>query len=396
MTSYVHQLKLDVSSADVYSNGMVSVISHSTHLLDSTSEPASLFFWNTPSFASPESSVPEINCLIINLVYVNCTWDDNGTQKYNYSFKSMFSGHETLECSNYHIYKYVNVGCMIPYKETQRFNLLSTWLYNDNGSLMIHQKHDLKDKVKLYPPYNLSVVERKDAELWLYWNVTGNNSLCTESQVRHRNDNKDWQIKTPSTKTSFSLPFPSKKQYKFQVRARVSASCGESKLWSDWSEPVFWGSLKPNNDTGPDTKSVTALVLYTVGTIIMLVILSCLLVQSERLRVILIPLVPNAGRNVNNYLADLFDNCDGNVENWLSISKDLEKAFKSNFTERACPVREYRIVSQLSSDSESVISIPKGMSSDYQCKQSYSSASTIPGPAENPQTQAPSQVYNPV
>ncbi|XP_051542292.1 cytokine receptor common subunit gamma-like [Myxocyprinus asiaticus] len=357
----------------------------------------SLFFWNTPSFASLESSVLEINCLIINLAYVNCTWYDNGTQKYNYSFKSKFSGYETLECSKYHKYKNVNVGCMIPCKETQRFNSLSTWLYNDNGSLMIEQKHDLIDKVKLYPPYNLSVVERKDAELWLYWNVTGQNSICIESQVRHRTNNKDWQNKNPSIKTSFSLPFPSKSLYKFQVRARVSASCGESKFWSDWSETVYWGSLKPNNDTEhPVTMSVMALVLYTVGAIIMLVILSCLLVHSERLRVILIPVVPNAGRNVSNYLAALFDNYDGNVENWLSISKDLEKAFKPNFTESACPVREYRIVSQLSSDSESIISIPTDMSSDYQRTQSYSSASTIPGPAENPQTQAPSQVYTPV
>ncbi|XP_051539698.1 cytokine receptor common subunit gamma-like [Myxocyprinus asiaticus] len=353
----------------------------------------SLFLWNIPSFASPESSVPQINCLIINLEYVNCTWDDNGTQKYNYSFKSMFSYHQTLECSKYHKINNINVGCMIPYKETQRFNTLSTWLYHDNGRLMTEQKHELKYSVKLYPPYNLSVVEKKDAELWLYWNVTGHNSICIESQVRHKTDNKDWQNKKPSIKKSYSLPFPSKKQYEFQIRARISSSCGESKFWSDWSKPVYWGTLKPNNDTeSPVTMSVMALVLYTVGATVMLVILSCLLVHSERLRIILIPVVPNAGRNVSKYLTDLFDNYDGNVEKWLSISKDLEKGFKPNFTERACPVREYRIVSQSSSD----LSIPTDMSSDYQCMQSYSSASTIPGPAENPQTQAQSQVDNPV
>lgn len=138
-----------------------------------------------------------------------------------------------------------------------------------------------------------------------------------------------------------------------------------------------------------------------------------------RLRIILIPVVPNAGRNVSKYLASLFDN-DGmevssflffshvpwicflihrgeydNIssfftQKWLSMPKDLENGFKPNFTEHACPVREYRMVSQSSSDSESILSNPSDLSSDYQCMHSYSSASTIPGPAEPLPTQDPS------
>ncbi|RXN04308.1 cytokine receptor common subunit gamma-like protein [Labeo rohita] len=142
--------------------------------------------------------------------------------------------------------------------------------------------------------------------------------------------------------------------------------------------------------------SVMTLLLCTVGATVVLVILSCLLVHSERLRIILIPVVPNAGRNVSNYLAALFDNYDGNVEKWLSMPKDLENGFKPNFTERACPVREYRIMSQSSTDTESILSNPTDLSSDYQCMHSYSSASTIPGSAETLQTHDLSQVDNPV
>ncbi|XP_016401901.1 cytokine receptor common subunit gamma-like [Sinocyclocheilus rhinocerous] len=352
----------------------------------------SLFLGNIPSFAF-SASQPKINCLIINLDYVNCTWSEH---EQSYSFKSKFSHNEILDCPKYLKIKGVNVGCILTYENPLRFNTLNTWLYSDNGSLVTEQKHEnIKASVKLYPPFNLSVVEKKDAELWLYWNIT-RNYVCIESEIRHRTDNNAWKNTTPGHRTSFSLPFPSKKRYEFQVRARIGYSCVESMFWSDWSEPVYWGSLKANNNTeSPINMSVTSLVLYIVGATIILIILSCLLIHSERLRIILIPVVPNAGRNVSNYLAALFDNYNGNVEKWLSMPKDLENGFKPNFTERACPVREYKTVSQSSTDSESILSIPTELSSDNQCMHS-SSASTIPGSAETPQTQDQSQVDIPV
>ncbi|XP_042621191.1 cytokine receptor common subunit gamma-like [Cyprinus carpio] len=351
-----------------------------------------LFLGNIPSFVF-SASQPKINCLIINLDYVNCTWSEH---EQNYSFNSRFLHDQIQQCPTYLRIKGVNVGCIFPYKKPQRFNTLNTWLYSDNGTLVIEQNHEMKALVKLNPPFSLSVVEKKDAELWLYWNITTDSS-CTESQIRHRTDNNDWKITTPGHRTSFSLPFPSKKRYEFQVRARIGNPCGESMFWSDWSEPVYWGFLKANNNTeSVINMSVMSMVPYIVGATVVLIILSCLLVYSERLRIILIPVVPNAGRNVSNYLAALFDNYDGNVEKWLSMPKDLENGFKPNFTERACPVREYSIVSQSSTDSESILSNPTDLSSDYQCMHSYSSSSTIPGSAETLQTQDLSQVDIPV
>ncbi|XP_026129580.1 cytokine receptor common subunit gamma-like [Carassius auratus] len=352
----------------------------------------SLFLGNIPSFAFSASSQPKINCLIINLDYVNCTWTEH---EHRYIFKSMFTHKEILDCPEYLRIDGVNTVCKFPYIKPQRFNDLITWLYSDNGSLVTEQKHMLKEYVKLNPPFNLSVMEKKDTELWLYWNNSKNDS-CIESEVRHRTDNNPWKNTTPSRRTTFSLPFPAKKRYEFQVRARIESSCGESKFWSDWSEPVYWGSLKTNDTSGGFPMSVMSLVLCTAGATVILIILSCLLVHSERLRIILIPVVPNAGRNVSKYLAALFDNYDGNVEKWLSMPKDLENGFKPNFTERACPVREYRTVSQSSTDSESILSNPTDLSSDYQCMHSYSSASTIPGSSETIQPQDLSQVDNPV
>ncbi|XP_067288830.1 interleukin 2 receptor, gamma a [Pseudorasbora parva] len=355
-----------------------------------------LFLWNIPSFAFSESSKPEINCIIINLEYVNCTWSELEL-KGNYSFKSGFVD-ELRDCPAYHRINGVNVGCKFPYKKAQRFNSYYTRLYSDNGSLVMEQENKLVKYVKLNPPSNLSVEAEKDAELWFYWNVTNyENADCVESEVRYRTDNNEWMNPSAATRAYFSLPFPSKKRYEFQVRARISSSCGESKFWSDWSESVYWGSPKANNGTESlSPVSVTSLMLYALGASILLVILSCLLVHSERLRIILIPVVPNEGRNVGQYLTSLFENYDDNIEKWLSMPKDLENGFKPNFTERACPVREYRIMSQSSSDSESILSNPTDLSSDYQCMHSYSSASTIPGPAEDLPNQDLSPDDNPV
>ncbi|XP_043106437.1 interleukin 2 receptor, gamma a [Puntigrus tetrazona] len=350
-----------------------------------------VFFGSIPSFAFSSSSQPKITCLIINLDYVNCTWTEH---KHNYTFKSKFSHKETLDCEKYLSTDGVNTGCVFHYEKPQRFITLKTRLHSSNGSLVTEQEHNLKEYVKLYSPVNLSVVEKKDAELWLYWNITKNDS-CIESQVRHRTDNNAWKNTTPGHRTSFSLPFPSNKRYEFQVRSRIEFSCGESKLWSDWSEPIYWEQLKTNNTTDGRI-SVMSLVLCTAVASVILLILACLLVHSERLRIILIPVVPNAGRNVSNYLAALFDNYDGNVEKWLSMPKDLENGFKPNFTERACLVREYKIMSQSSTDSESILSKPTDLSSDYQCMHSYSSSSTIPSSSETIQTQDLSHLDKPV
>ncbi|TRY98685.1 hypothetical protein DNTS_033433 [Danionella cerebrum] len=329
------------------------------------------------------SSKPKISCLIINLEYVNCTWIES---QYNYSFKSSFKSYDTLDCPEYHIIDGVTQGCMFPYKRAQRFNMLQTWLYHQNGSLATEQDSFLKDQVKLYPPNNLSVVERKDAELYLYWNVMKDDQ-CIESEVRYRTNN-DWKSTTPAIRRSFSLPFPSKKRYEFQVRARVVSSCGESLFWSDWSESVYWETAKSTNSTVTlDPISVSQMVLMAVGAMMVLVMLVCLLVHHERLRIILIPVVPNSGRKVGNYFQTLLDKYDGNIDNWLSMPKDLDNSLKPNFTERACPVREYRILSQCSSDGGSSLSNPTDVSLDYQCMRSYSSASTLPGAAEAQQTQ---------
>lgn len=326
--------------------------------------------------------------MIIDLEYVKCTWCEDSIPQENYTFTSRFGSNEdTLkECSAYLQVNDVNVGCMFSYKEkeAERFRPLYTELYTGSGILLKKDEHLLINKVKLNPAFNLTV-EMKSPELWLYWNITSRAKPdCVESQVQYRTDHKEWRThKISSGRNSFNVPFPNTRSvYEFQVSVRLSESCGNSEAWSDWSVSVCWKSMKNANDTETWSSSSAALmILYTVGAVVILVILSCLLIHSERLRVILVPVVPNAGKN----FAELIENYGGNVEKWINISKELRDGFKPSFTERTCPVREYHQVPQSSSSSVSSLSGLTDVSIDYQPMHSYSSTSTLSAPTSTTQ-----------
>ena len=139
--------------------------------------------------------------------------------------------------------------------------------------------------VKLRPPPNVTVEMGSDSNLWVYWNQT--KPVCEESMIRYRTKNRKWDVsslnKRPFNPQSFffilyliivlvyknsscrpqespvstgrnlyCINMPSSSSaYEVQVRRKYGRNCGESEYWSDWSEPVVWGS---NNSTGTNCK----------------------------------------------------------------------------------------------------------------------------------------------
>ncbi|XP_017344276.1 interleukin 2 receptor, gamma a isoform X2 [Ictalurus punctatus] len=331
----------------------------------------------------------EIECTVVNLEYMICTWDkddEDRTLAENYTFKSSYKkSDDPAECSSYQYSREVRVGCVVPYseKDLQRFDHFYAWLYRDNNIAKQEYK-SLINRVKLNAPNNVSLL-LSETELWIYWNVTSNaKDQCQEREVRYRINSNNWIIYSRTMGNTFNVPFPNARSlYEFQVRVRMSSTCGQSDLWSEWSEPVFWGSMKKINDTETRQQMpVGLMVLCTVGAAVVLIMLTCLLIHSERLRVILVPVVPSPKN-----LRDLIDSYDGNVEKWLHISKELQDGFKPNFSERPCIVREFRTETHSESESDDCLSVHTAVSSDYQSMQSYSSTSTLRSPTETPSTE---------
>uniref|UniRef100_W5NCJ4 Cytokine receptor common subunit gamma-like n=1 Tax=Lepisosteus oculatus TaxID=7918 RepID=W5NCJ4_LEPOC len=322
-------------------------------------------------------SAVELSCLIPNEERIQCQWTKQGRPALNYTFHSKFKSKHSpdyTECPLYLQEEGYNVGCMLPYKSDMKFNPLYTRLLAENKSMVLEVTINLQGLVLLNPPDNLTLEFSNTSGLWLYWNFTSKPG-CVESEVRYRNNkDTDWQISKPISGASpYNMAFPDeKKLYTFQVRSRIAHHCGSSDYWSEWSIPLSWGSNRTAN-TG-SILSLLQKVLYPILGCALLVTLAVLLVHNERLRVILVPIAPNPLKN----LEDLLNEYNGNVEEWLHIPKDI--IFRSNFTETACPVREYHSLPS-GSYGGSECSLPILMDdSDCFSTSSASSSSTLPAP----------------
>ncbi|TKS82902.1 Cytokine receptor common subunit gamma [Collichthys lucidus] len=237
---------------------------------------------------------PDVSCSILHLEYVHCSWNQKGTPEVNYTFYGGFSKSVT-ECTAY-----------------------------------------VLENVKLNPPINLTVQMGSDNNLWFFWNQTS--TKCVESEVQYRTNNKIWEVSKINLGTqSYCINLPSTtSRYELQVRSKIGNSCGDSIFWSDWSEPVVWASTNSTDISTMNSMSVWTPVLYVLGALTLLLLVMMLL-HHERLRIILIPVVPKPSLNSHD------------IQEWLQLSKGLKE--RANYNERACPVREYCHVSQ--SDSES-------------------------------------------
>ncbi|XP_078142838.1 cytokine receptor common subunit gamma-like [Centroberyx gerrardi] len=189
----------------------------------------------------------DVECMVMNLEYVHCMWNGHGTPDVNYTFSSRLNHEEFSECATYISENSTVIGCNRPYKRLSRFHTFYTKLQHGNDSFQ-HQ-HDLKSKVKLNPPTNLTVKDGPDSNLWFYWNHAAPID-CVDSEVRYRTNNNKWETsQLGSGKQNYCINLPSSSSlYELQVRNSIADSCGQSG-WSDWSQPVFWGSMRQNNST---------------------------------------------------------------------------------------------------------------------------------------------------
>ncbi|NXD16430.1 IL2RG protein, partial [Nothocercus nigrocapillus] len=191
--------------------------------------------------------------------------------------------------------------------------------------------------VKPEAPVNLTVRNLSSNELELSWSSPYPKAQCLEHAVKYKS-NKDTSWTELGVKREiFSLPsVDHEKSYTFYVRSKVNSYCGSTRLWSEWSVPVAWGS----NSTGKGALGEHWFWIHTVCIPIIsslfLLALVILLVRMERVWVILMPRIPNPSKNFD----ELFITHKGNFQEWAGVPKDVVESFKPNYSESICHVSE--------------------------------------------------------
>ncbi|XP_069842011.1 cytokine receptor common subunit gamma isoform X2 [Dendropsophus ebraccatus] len=250
--------------------------------------------------------------------------------------RHLFSDQESsaVHCPRYLVTNQKIIGCQFSVEDTFRPFTLKLNYTSQRFSTIKFDK--LQDWVKMDPPSNLHVQNTSSLELLLTWNQSFGSfpPRCMTYQVRHQNmASSEWTVKDASSK-SFTLPSYDPRQiYTFQVRSQINIHCGNSKLWSDWSQAVAWGRNVTVTDEQPSTFT-NAFVI--TGVTVMLVVVVVLVIRTDRIWMIFVPQIPNPGKKFE----DLFTVYKYNFQDWLGISKEAVENLKTNYTETFCVVSE--------------------------------------------------------
>lgn len=290
-----------------------------------------------------DTSTPRVNCYIVNYEQVNCTWDPED-RKANISFSYRITGGRYLRCPSYHYGDGYRIGCIFPFERDSRFQSMDTLL--TTGGKQVEQPHALSYDVKLHPPKNVTLLWDSSARrLTVRWShQVPLKQHCIKNIVSYQTgSNGIWQSTNELQLTqSYTLPQVSlSKRYTFLVKSSITSSCGESTLWSDWSEAVHFGPVQSTNTTGgsvqPQTSSDHTFV-YIIGLVLLLVliVMVIMLKECERIKVVFVPVVPDPTRRMK----DLLNENSGNVERWLQIPPGLTDGFEPDFTEPIYPVQD--------------------------------------------------------
>ncbi|XP_067853309.1 cytokine receptor common subunit gamma-like isoform X2 [Heptranchias perlo] len=277
----------------------------------------------------------DVNCIVYNEEFMECTWS-HSEGKPNYTLYHWYYSKPGKECGNYIQQDGYNVGCNFSYNEVSQFQDFHVYINGstESGNLTSHvQTFQLQNQVKPNPPGNLAVNVTTKNELFLSWDAPMKLSRCLMYGVRYRsNKDTEWQKATVNVQMFNLASVDPEKLYTFQVQSKINDYCGTTNLWSEWSLHVQWG----RNETQIENSKEGLHTIITVISLLGLIVLVFTLMRSERLKVIIIPKIPNPGRSFD----PLFDNHNGNFQDWLGVPKDTLEGFKSIYHENVCIVSE--------------------------------------------------------
>ncbi|KAJ7310370.1 hypothetical protein JRQ81_007281 [Phrynocephalus forsythii] len=245
----------------------------------------------------------------------------------------LFDAEDREECKNYLQRDGIPVGCWLNFTLTND-NLFIDFHVSINSSHMNTSYSTsmlLISRVKVGAPFNLSVKTLENNQLQLHWNTTYKKGRCLEHTVQYRSNKDTSWTKQETEEMKFNVvSMDPEKRYTFYVRSKLKTTCGGADLWSDAGGPIYWGK--------ESTPSMPLMLQVCLGlaTLLLLGLLVFILLHMERVRLVLLPTIPNPGKNFE----DLFTTYHGNFSEWAGVSKDTTETFKPSYQESICRRQE--------------------------------------------------------
>ncbi|XP_078401222.1 cytokine receptor common subunit gamma-like [Cetorhinus maximus] len=284
-----------------------------------------------------KTNTSDLNCTYYDNGNLNCTRAQDSSYKIYYTFSK--TALHVKQCNKYLENRSLNFGCQLT--EDPKFcksHWLSVYVIDSNHFTVV-EPHGLMllENVKLSPPQNLSARLTAKEEVSLTWDVPKNQKpewLQYEMGWKSNMDS-DWQGEEFRSHP-FTLPNADlAKCYFFRLRSRMNDMYAKKSYWSEWGPTLIWKGKTCADSSASPTINLLFLVL-PLAAVLSIVLLTCALYKIKRVNTWLFPGIPDPKHS----FVELFEDYNGNFQEWISVSKCLNINSQSDCIPIECQVEE--------------------------------------------------------
>ncbi|KFP76025.1 Cytokine receptor-like factor 2, partial [Acanthisitta chloris] len=236
-------------------------------------------------------------------------------------------------CPSYLLDQDHNSGCIF---KTEGPTLAMS-IRNSNGSKELFSKKLKADfYIKPNRPENVTFFWKEDT-VTVSCNKPEKAVRCLRLELQYKSKfDEEWQSRTSRCCSVEEQGFDPEKCYSFRVRLkRLVPHCNVVNYSSDWQAETFWmnGTLVDScdYDTTPQSNTVIALSCL-LAVLLMMLILLILLCKWKRLQKSVMPAIPDP----KYIFADLFNDHNGNFQEWIDKSDHAVLQTKLEYEEPEC------------------------------------------------------------
>ncbi|XP_035397934.1 cytokine receptor-like factor 2 [Cygnus atratus] len=240
-------------------------------------------------------------------------------------------------CPTYLLDQGYNSGCLFKTEgHTLAFSIM-----NSNGSEERFSKILKSDfYIKPSPPENVTFFW-KDDTVTITCNKPERGVKCLRLELQYKSKfDNGWQSRTSKCCRVGEQGFDPRKCYSFRVRLkRLVPYCNVVNYSSDWEAETFWmnGTLLDSCDDDIKSQSNTVILLSCLLAVLLTIfILLILLCKWQRLQKSVMPTIPDP----KYIFADLFNDHNGNFQEWIDKTDHAMVQTKLEYEEPECIIEE--------------------------------------------------------